>query len=113
MRGFLFDENVPHRLTFTPSLPMVHSSDLGASLSDTSLWDFARQEEFVIVTKDADFSNRIMLTNPPPWIIHLRIGNIRKREFHLFLSSIWNQLEALLPVHKLILVYLDRIEAIR
>ena len=28
MTGYLFDENLPRRLTFTPSLPVTHSTDL-------------------------------------------------------------------------------------
>lgn len=75
MRGFLFDENTPRRLTFSPGLPVCHSKDLGDSPSDTEIWNYARREELVIVSKDADFSNRIMLSNPPPWIVRLRFGN--------------------------------------
>jgi hypothetical protein len=26
---------------------------------------------------------------PPPWIVHLRFGNIRREEFHRFLASVW------------------------
>ena len=85
---------------------------MGESLSDSFLWEFARKNELVIVTKDTDFSNRSMLAEPPPWVVHLRIGNMRKKDFHLFLARIWNQVESLLPTHKLILVYADRIEAI-
>ena len=112
MKGFLLDENVPIRLLFSPSLPMIHSRDLGKSLSDSLLWEFARNNELVLVTKDADFSNRMIVAEPPPWVIHLRIGNMRKQDFHLFLARIWNQVESLLPSNKLILVYTDRIEAI-
>ncbi len=113
MKGFLFDENIPSRLTFTPSLPIIHSNDLGPSLSDTSLWEYGRNNNYVIVTKDTDFTNRIILSTSPPWIVHLRIGNMRKREFHSFLARIWAQVEGLLPLNKLVIVYADRIEAIR
>jgi predicted nuclease of predicted toxin-antitoxin system len=113
LKGFLLDENVPYRLTFTPSLPIIHSSDLGQSSSDTSLWEYARKNEYVIVTKDADFTNRIMLSSPPRWVVHLRIGNMRKRDFHNFLAQVWTEIESLLPLHKLVLVYADRIEAIQ
>jgi predicted nuclease of predicted toxin-antitoxin system len=59
MRGFLFDENLPRRLTFT-----------------------------------------------------LRFGNLRRRDFHQLLAKVWPQIEGLLPAHKLICVYHDRIESI-
>ena len=65
----------------------------------------------MIVTKDADFSDRILVSAPPPWIVHLRFGNMRRREFHQFLASVWPQVESLLPTNKLVCVYGDRIEA--
>lgn len=113
MKGFLFDENIPSRLIFTPSLSVISTNVLGQSPSDTMLWEYARANSFVIVTKDTDFSNRMMLSVPPPWVVHLRIGNMRKRNFHQFLASVWLQVESLLPANKLINVYIDRIEAIR
>ena len=113
MKGFLFDENLPCKLAITPGLPVQFTSALGPSVSDTAVWQHASANELVIVSKDTDFSNRIMLSSPPPWVVHLRIGNLRRREFHSFLASVWPRVEALLPAHKLINVYRDRIEAVQ
>jgi hypothetical protein len=33
----------------------------------------------VIVSKDADFSNRIITSAPPPWVAHLRFGKLPTR----------------------------------
>ena len=93
MNGFLFDENLPARLRFTPGLPLTAVSELGPSPTDTQVWDFARQRELVIVTKDADFSERIILHTPPPWVVHLRFGNLRRTEFHILLARVWPQVE--------------------
>lgn len=111
MNGFLLDENLPARLTFSPSLPVSHAQDLGGNPTDSELWAHSRANQLVIVTKDADFSDRILVSNPPPWIVHLRFGNMRRAEFHRFLTSVWPQVESLLPANKLICVYTDRIEA--
>ncbi len=113
MKGFVFDENVPRQLRIQPSLPFTHVAELGRSMSDGEIWEFARLQELVIVTKDTDFSNRIMLNTPPPWVVHLRFGNMRRSEFHAFLARIWTQIEALLPHNKLVNVYFDQIEAIK
>jgi len=113
MNGFFFDENLPAKILFTPSLPNVHVSVLGRSPRDTEIWQYAKDKKLVIVTKDADFSDRLMLDFSPPKVVHLRFGNIRKREFHQFLARIWPQIEALVIEHKLVNVYLDRIEAFR
>ena len=112
MKGFLFDENLPQNITFVPALPVIHARDLGGSPSDSVLWQHARDNELVIVSKDADFSHRIMLSSAPPWVVHLRFGNLRRRDFHALLARAWPGVEALLPAHKLINVYVDRIEAV-
>jgi predicted nuclease of predicted toxin-antitoxin system len=54
-----------------------------------------------------------MISTPPPWIVHLRFGNLRRKDFHALLAKMWPRIEALLPAHKLICVYKDRIEAFR
>jgi predicted nuclease of predicted toxin-antitoxin system len=113
LKGFLFDENLPRRLTFTPSLPVTTSDSLGESPSDTMLWNHGRDQSLVIVTKDADFSDRIMQSAPPPWIVHIRFGNMRRKDYHGLLAKVWPRIEALLPAHKLICVYRDRIESFR
>ncbi len=112
MNGYLIDENVPSLLSISPNNPLIHCRELGQSLSDTFLWQHARSNALVIVTKDVDFSTRIMLSGPPPWVVHLRVGNMRRHEFHAFVARIWPDVEALLPAHKLINVYEDRIEAV-
>ena len=113
MNGFLFDENLPIKIQFMPSLPITHASTLGESPSDTKIWQYAKENKLVIVTKDVDFSDRLMLDLAPPKVVHLRIGNMRKRDFHLFLAKVWEQIESLSIDHKLVNVYLDRIEAFR
>lgn len=113
MKGFLFDENVPARLTFAQSLPIVSSFRvLRRSAADSELWNLAREQALVIVTKDADFADRILVSTPPPWIVHLRFGNLRRRDYHALLTRSWPRIEALLPEHKLIAIYEGRIEAV-
>ncbi len=112
MNGFLFDENLPFNIQFTPSFPLNHVSILGESPSDTQIWNYAQENDLVIVTKDVDFSDRIIISSPPPRVIHLRFGNMRKRDFHTFLTGIWPQVEELIAGHRLVNVYLDRFETV-
>lgn len=113
MKGFLFDENLPRRIRFAPSLPIIHVEAIGVSPQHGAVWDYAKTAFLAIVSKDTDFSDRILVSPPPPWVVHLRIGNLRRADFHAFLARVWPQIEALLPTHKLVNVYPDRIEAVR
>ncbi len=113
MKGFLLDENLPSHLQFKPQLPVFPFSKVGPHPSDAKIWNFAQQHELAIVSKDADFSDRIILQSPPPWVIHLRFGNLRRKEYHALLARLWPQVEELLKSHKLVNAYSDRLEGIR
>lgn len=113
MKGFLLDENLPSRLQCSPGLPVIAFSQVGHHPTDSDLWNYARRHELVIVSKDADFSDRIIMQSPPPWVVHLRFGNLRRKAFHARLARVWPQVEVLLKTHKLVNVYADRLEGIR
>jgi predicted nuclease of predicted toxin-antitoxin system len=112
VKGFLFDENLPRQIEFRPSLPVIHATEIGVRCSDGRLWQFARENDLAIVSKDIDFSQRVVRSKPPPWVIHLRMGNLRRKDLDLFLRQIWPRVEELLPTRKLLNVYLDRIESV-
>ena len=52
MKGFLFDENLPRRIRFTPFLPIIHVEAISVSPQDGAVWDYARTEFLAIVSKD-------------------------------------------------------------
>jgi predicted nuclease of predicted toxin-antitoxin system len=112
MTGFLLDGNLPARLRFSPGLPLVPLSSVGQNPTDSQIWDFAKKRDLVIVSKDADFSDRIIANSPPPRVVHLRFGNLRRNDFHALLARVWPQVETLLETHKLVNVYADRLEGI-
>ena len=112
MKGWLLDQNLPARLTFAPALSVTPATVVEPNPTDSELWAYAREHRLAIITKDADFSERIILHTPPPWVVHLRFGNLRRRAFHAALARVWPQVEALLKSHKLVNVYLDRVEGV-
>ena len=69
MKGFLLDENLPKSLTFTENF--VHVTDLGKRKTDAEIWQYAKLNDLVIITKDTDFYDRIILEGPPPKITWL------------------------------------------
>jgi len=113
LKGFLFDENIPLLVNVPTALPLYSTQALGSSPTDSHIWNTAKLEDWVIVSKDTDFSHRMMLSKPPPWIIHIRVGNMRKKQFNAFIEKVWPEVEKFLPSCKIINVYADRIDAIR
>jgi predicted nuclease of predicted toxin-antitoxin system len=53
-----------------------HVRLLGMSTDDDeAIWRYAREQGFVIVSKDVDFFHRSMRYGPPPKVIWIRAGN--------------------------------------
>ena len=73
--------------------------------------DMQKINNLIIVSKDSDFSNKIMFASPPPKVIHIKVGNLKIAELYKFLNRIWPSVMNEIEEHKLINVYLDRIES--
>lgn len=75
----LFDQNLSRKLPGLLSDLFPASSQvllLGMSEStDAAIWEYAHLNDFIIVSKDADFQQRSFLLGHPPKCIWLRVGN--------------------------------------
>jgi predicted nuclease of predicted toxin-antitoxin system len=58
-----------------------------AEKTDTEIWEFAKINDFCIVTQDADFAERSRLYGSPPKVIWLRCGNAPTRDVEELLLS--------------------------
>ena len=75
----LFDENLSHKLSnrladiFRNS---VHVRDVGMkAMDDPLVWDYAKDNDFMIVSKDVDMHDLSLLYGNPPKVVWLRLGN--------------------------------------
>ncbi len=80
----LLDQNLSWKLV-AELLESYPGSDhikhaLSTSADDRAIWDFARDNDFTIVTKDDDFVQRSMLLGHPPKVIWIRLGNCKTEE---------------------------------
>jgi predicted nuclease of predicted toxin-antitoxin system len=50
-------------------------SELNVNADDLSIWEFALKNDYVLLTKDNDFDERIQLMGCPPKAVHLVCGN--------------------------------------
>lgn len=75
----LLDENLSDRMIhrIVDLYPdSEHVKTLGLiNTDDRLIWEYAKTNGFVIVSKDSDFHQRSLLYGHPPKFIYLRIGN--------------------------------------
>lgn len=75
----LLDQNLSPRLVqrladLYPESVHVESVGLDRAL-DREVWQYARTNQFIIVSKDADFNELSLMWGSPPKIIWIRRGN--------------------------------------
>jgi predicted nuclease of predicted toxin-antitoxin system len=75
----LFDQNLSFRLVeaLKGQYPgSTHVRLLGMERADdTAIWHYAKDNGFVIVTRDADFNERSVMFGYPPKIVWINSGN--------------------------------------
>jgi predicted nuclease of predicted toxin-antitoxin system len=94
----LLDENLSRRLP--PFLQLLYPGTSQVVLEglqradDAEIWTFAKDNEFVIVTKDSDFHELSLLNGSPPKVIWLRCGNSSKANLIRLLTQKHREIEA-------------------
>jgi predicted nuclease of predicted toxin-antitoxin system len=75
----LFDENLSHKLVelLVDIFPnSVHVRTVGLKTAvDRLVWEYAKRNDLMIVSKDSDMHQRSFLFGAPPKVIWVRLGN--------------------------------------
>lgn len=100
----MFDQNISFRISkkLKDHFPnCIHISDCGLSnCEDLEIWEYAKENNYTIVTFDSDFYDISLINSHSPKIIWIRTGNLTTNEIANLLidnknkiSSFVNELE--------------------
>ena len=75
----LFDQNLSFKLCerladLFPDSSQVRLAGLETA-DDRAVWEFAKSNDFAVVSQDSDFAEMAAVFGPPPKVIWLRCGN--------------------------------------
>ncbi len=92
----LFDQNLSPRLVgmlqdLYPESLHVRNIGLG-DVGDDEVWAYAKDHDFSIVTKDADFPRLSVLHGHPPKVVWVRLGNCTVSEVESLLRKQYDNL---------------------
>ncbi len=91
MHKLLFDNNISHRVL--PRIANIFADSTHVMLekldeaSDLEVWEFAKANNYTIVTKDSDFNDLVIFKGIPPKVIWLKIGNCKVVEIEKILKE--------------------------
>jgi len=112
MKKYIIDANLPYYFSLWRDEAYEHVIDIDPNMKDSEIWAYAREYNLTIVTKDADFSELVLLNTPTPRVIHIRLGNMKMKAFHNAVDNIWGDVLRMSHEYKLVRVYTDKIEGI-
>jgi predicted nuclease of predicted toxin-antitoxin system len=94
----LFDQNLPPKLASFCKVNFAdseHLSDIGLEAAeDLIVWEYAKSNNFTIVTKDSDFNNIVSLFGFPPKIIWIRKGNTTTLQLKTLITDYIDQIRS-------------------
>ncbi len=87
----LLDQNLSYKLCdkLKDIFPeIVHVKKLGSEKdNDNNLWEFAKNNSFIIVSKDSDFNEKAIIKGFPPKTIWIKKGNCSTNEIEKILRN--------------------------
>jgi predicted nuclease of predicted toxin-antitoxin system len=95
--SFIVDENLPPHLAYwlrdkAQTATHVDYEALGNG-PDSNIWKWAAERDAIIISKDEDFHNRVVVGRPPR-LIWVRWGNVRKKPLIEKLELLWPEILA-------------------
>jgi predicted nuclease of predicted toxin-antitoxin system len=95
----LLDQNLSPRLVqkLADLYPVsIHVTAVGLdSALDKDVWQYARQNQLIIVSKDADFNELSLVWGTPPKVIWIRRGNCSTKTIETLLRDHYEAIHAL------------------
>ena len=95
----LFDQNLSPRLVhrLADLYPdSTHVYLIGLDMApDPAIWEYAHDNDYLIVTRDADFSDLNVVLGFPPKVIWIRRGNCTTKEIESMLRSNYEAVQSL------------------
>jgi len=109
---FLIDVNLPKLFSYFNYPEFTHLVDINPKMSDTEVWNFAKENTLIILTKDSDFYYKSLSEEKTVKVIYFRLGNQKLSELHTYFSNNWDLIKTQIESHWLIIASHSEIEII-
>lgn len=106
----LFDQNLSYRIIQSLELLYPGSSHVRLEgfeqADDETIWNYARDNGYVIISKDADFHQRSFVRGFPPKVIWIRCGNSSTTKIENILKENYLAIQEFCgdPVHAFLII---------
>lgn len=113
MRNFLVDVNLPKYFSYFKDDNFLFVSDLNLKMSDSEIWNYALNNQLIILTKDVNFFNKFSISEVSPKIIYFKIGNLSLNELHVYFNQNWLKISLEIDKYRMIIAKESHIECVK
>ena len=92
---YLIDANLPFRVPVWQGDTFVFVTKINPAWDDEEIWNYAKANGLIIVTKDKDFIVKQAIAGAPPSVVHVKFGNLKLADFISRIETVWNGSSAL------------------
>lgn len=110
--NFLVDVNLPKFFRFFNKPNFSFVADIDIRLSDSEIWQYALENECVILTKDTDFYYKSLSSENKPKIIFFSLGNNTLAQLNTYFETHWDKIQELIKENYLIVAKPNQIDII-
>ncbi|HEX3010342.1 MAG TPA: DUF5615 family PIN-like protein [Bacteroidales bacterium] len=107
--SFLVDVNLPKYFHYFNHENFVYVADIDPTWTDHRIWNYALENDLVILTKDTDFYNRFISSNKSPKVVYFQLGNQTLRELHQYFRDNWDNIQDALKNAKFIIACREQV----
>lgn len=111
--SFLVDANLPKYFSFFKESNFYFVSDINTQMTDSEVWSYAIENSHIILTKDVDFFNRLIVSENPPKVIYFQLGNYSLKQLYHYFDSNWSKIVLEITNSKLVIARESHIECFR
>jgi len=107
MQKFIIDAHIPKKLSIFlkwKGYDSIHTSDLPQKnrTTDTQINQISLEQKRILITKDMDFIESLLISNKPYKLIYISTGNITNKELLELFSKNIEQILQLIVANKFI-----------
>ena len=110
--NFLVDVNLPKYFGYFNKPNFFHVADICSTMTDTEIWNYAIQNNLIILTKDSDFYFRSLISSTRPKIVYFQLGNQTLKELHQYFEKHWLEINENLKEYSFILALPNSIKTV-
>jgi predicted nuclease of predicted toxin-antitoxin system len=82
----------------------------GEAYPDKAIWDYALENNLVILTRDSDYFHWIIQSKTAPKVVYFKLQQQGRKDLEIYFSLHWRQICELIELHNMVIATVDTLE---